>query len=191
MLSFRACHGSKLSRRHSKSSERQTTSIFLAVCLYGQGLVGTSRNAIRSHSDIWSNYWDVAENTSERSDHATEEHPDAISLNHKPYESPSRQDQQDSCSKRQCTLPLFAIGKEGEGFRRTDESRDADKEENVAHGQKSAVEEEEDAEGQEERPGGGEGCADLCMIVSIVLVSWYGDAVMAFELAHWRACDSL
>lgn len=160
---------------------------------YWQGLVCASWNAIRSHSDVWSNDWDVAEDASERSDHATEEHPDAISLNHKSNESPSRQNQQNSCSKRQRTLPLSAIGKEGEGFRRTDESRDADKEENVAHGQKSAVEEEEDAKGQEESAGRCKGCADLCILVSIALVSLYGDAAMLLQLAHDElvtACDS-
>lgn len=146
------------------------TSIFLAMHLHWQGLVCASWDAIRSHSDIWSDDWDVAEYTSQRSNHASEKHPNAISLNDKSDKRPSRQNEKYSSGKRQCALPFSTIGEESERFRRTDESRDADEKEDIAHGKKSAVEEEEDSQGEEESTGGGEGCADLCILVSIVIV---------------------
>jgi hypothetical protein len=83
-------------------------------------------------------------------------------LHPEPNQRPLHQDEQHARPKRQRALPLLLAREEDKRPLRAEQQRDADQEEDVAHGQQGAVEEEDQAEQEEEAAAAAEGDADFC-----------------------------
>lgn len=93
-------------------------------------------------------------------------------LHRKPDQRPPHQNQQHARPERQRAFPLVPAGEEHKRPLRAEEQRDADEEEDVAHGEQGAVEEQDQAEDEEEAAAAAEGDADFWResIVSLICV---------------------
>lgn len=86
----------------------------------------------------------------------------AIGLDQKPDKRPTDQNQQHAGPEGEGAAPFLFSREEGKGALRAEEERDADEEQNVAHGEQGAVEEEDHAEEEEEAAAAAEGDSDFC-----------------------------
>ena len=95
-------------------------------------------------------------------------------LHRKPDQRPPHQNQQHARPERQRAFPLVPAREEHECPLGPEEERDADEEEDVAHGEQGAVEEQDQAEDEEEAAAAAEGDADFCRKRAVSIVWLYG-----------------
>jgi hypothetical protein len=93
-------------------------------------------------------------------------------LHPKPNQRPLHQDKQHARPESQRALPLLFAREKDKRPLRAEEERDADEEQDVAHGEQGAVEEEDQAEQEEEAAAAAEGDADFCRCR--VMSVWFG-----------------
>ena len=103
-----------------------------------------------------------SKNSKETKQTHPKKHKHAKHLHPKPYERPPHQNQQHARPKRQRALPLVLAGEKHKCSLGPEEQGDADEEEDVAHGEQGAVEEQDQAEDEEEAAAAAEGDADFC-----------------------------
>jgi hypothetical protein len=92
----------------------------------------------------------------------------------KPNQRPLHQDEQHARPESQSALPLLFAREEDKRPLRAEEERDADEEQDVAHGEQGAVEEEDQAEQEEEAAAAAEGDADFWCVSAIVNALGWG-----------------
>ena len=109
----------------------------------------------------------------ERGNTHPEEHEYPKHLHREPNQRPPHENQQHARPKRQRAFPLVPAREEHKRPLRAEEERDADEEEDVAHGEQGAVEEQDQAEDEEEAAAAAEGDADFCWKRESLLVLLY------------------
>jgi hypothetical protein len=99
-------------------------------------------------------------------------------LHPKPNQRPLHQDEQHARPESQRALPLLFAREEDKRPLRAEEERDADEEQDVAHGEQGAVEEEDQAEQEEEAAAAAEGDADFWWMSAVVhALGWVSGSI--------------
>lgn len=99
---------------------------------------------------VWPDHRHIVYKARHRLEELSKEYKHAVALHQKAYQGPSQQDQRDSTKEGRRTAPLLASGEEGKRSLWPKQEGYADEEENVAHCEEGAVEEQDEAEEEEE-----------------------------------------
>lgn len=105
---------------------------------------------LQHHSNVRPNIRNLIQESRNRGKEVSKQHEYPIQLDHKPNEGPSQQYQGNTGDERDSAFELLSPSEEGERLLDPDDQRETDEEEDVAHCEHGAVEEEKDAAEEEE-----------------------------------------